>query len=122
MGMQFDVNACDLLPCLSHVDSEENILHALFSSYYCSFLSIVDISSIYRSLSILIAGIRVCFSLRIPFYLLTFWQMTTHREHFNQEWNFPNAFISFIGTLHCSSHQILQIKYVFPYLMMICEW
>lgn len=53
-----------------HVDSEENILHALFSlpspqphpQSMLQFLSIVDISSIYRMLSILIAGIRVLFS------------------------------------------------------------
>lgn len=57
-----------------HVDSEENILHALFSlpspqpQPLLQFLPIVDISSIYRTLSILIAGIRVLFS----FVLLAF--------------------------------------------------
>lgn len=59
MWMQFDVNACDLLRCLPHFDSEGNILHVVFffPLFFCTVLlcSIVDISSIYRQLSILIA-------------------------------------------------------------------
>lgn len=43
---------CDLLPCLPHVDSEENILHCILNFLVSVFCEFVDTSSIYRPLSI----------------------------------------------------------------------
>lgn len=69
MRMLFDVNACDLLHCLSacwqwgkHIACTFFVAIAIQPQPLLQFLSIVDISSIYRTLSILIAGIRVLFS------------------------------------------------------------
>lgn len=118
MWMQFDMNACDLSRCFSYVASVWNILHAFFS-IRSSFLPMcpvlclcrtVDISPIYRSLSILLKhtgnNSTAHLSLSVCFQTAT---GKLHPKKTKQSTHFPNALIPLSLKIECCNINCFSI-------------